>query len=45
MANARIEGLAADLHITGNQYLTSLTLYFVGYVLFEVSLKHTGFSA
>ena len=39
MANARIEGLAADLHITGNQYLTSLTLYFIGYVLFEVSLK------
>ncbi|KAI1783667.1 MFS general substrate transporter [Ganoderma leucocontextum] len=36
VANARIEGLAADLHITGNQYLTSLTLYFVGYVLFEI---------
>ncbi|EJF58076.1 MFS general substrate transporter [Dichomitus squalens LYAD-421 SS1] len=36
VANARIEGLAADLHITGNQYLTSLTLYFIGYVLFEV---------
>ena len=41
MANARIEGLAADLHITGNQYLTSLTLYFVGYVLFEVSRGRT----
>nr|VWP00086.1 Uncharacterized protein [Ganoderma boninense] len=36
VANARIEGLAADLHITGNQYLTSLTLYFIGYVLFEI---------
>lgn len=36
VGNARIEGLAADLHITGNEYLTGLTLYFVGYVLFEV---------
>ncbi|PIL30330.1 MFS general substrate transporter [Ganoderma sinense ZZ0214-1] len=38
VANARIEGLAVDLHITGNQYLTSLTLYFIGYVLllFEI---------
>ncbi|USP81743.1 uncharacterized protein yc1106_09017 [Curvularia clavata] len=36
VANARIEGLAADLHMTGNQYLTGLTLYFVGYVLFEI---------
>lgn len=37
VANARIEGLVADLHITGNQYLTALTLYFIGYVIFEVS--------
>jgi len=36
VGNARIEGLAADLHMTGNQYLTGLTLYFVGYVIFEV---------
>ncbi|KAI1405001.1 MFS general substrate transporter [Hypoxylon fuscum] len=36
VGNARIEGLLDDLHITGNQYLTSLTLYFVGYVLFEI---------
>ncbi|TID23444.1 putative mfs transporter protein [Venturia nashicola] len=36
VANARIEGLVADLHITGNQYLTALTLYFIGYVIFEV---------
>src|SRR2546421_11675430 len=36
VANARIEGLVTDLHITGNQYLTGLTLYFIGYVLFEV---------
>lgn len=36
VANARIEGLAADLNITGNQYLTGLTLYFIGYVLFEI---------
>ncbi|KAJ4296216.1 hypothetical protein N0V90_006261 [Kalmusia sp. IMI 367209] len=36
VANARIEGLTADLKMTGNQYLTGLTLYFVGYVLFEI---------
>ncbi len=36
VGNARIEGLADDLHMTGNQYLTGLTLYFIGYVLFEV---------
>ena len=36
MGNARLEGLAKDLHMTGNQYLTSLTLFFIGYVLFEI---------
>ncbi|KAK0609503.1 major facilitator superfamily domain-containing protein [Bombardia bombarda] len=36
VGNARIEGLAADLNMTGNQYLTGLTLYFIGYVIFEV---------
>ncbi|KAI4212609.1 MAG: hypothetical protein LQ351_004681 [Letrouitia transgressa] len=36
VGNARIEGLTEDLHMTGNQYLTSLTIYFVGYVIFEV---------
>ncbi|KAF1959380.1 MFS nicotinic acid transporter-like protein Tna1 [Byssothecium circinans] len=36
VANARIEGLTTDLKMTGNQYLTGLTLYFIGYVLFEV---------
>ena len=36
VGNARIEGLTDDLHMTGNQYLTGLTLYFIGYVIFEV---------
>lgn len=36
VGNARIEGLVADLDITGNEYLTGLTLFFVGYVIFEV---------
>ncbi|KAI9806243.1 MAG: hypothetical protein M1825_006358 [Sarcosagium campestre] len=36
VANARLEGLVTDLNITGNQYLTGLTIYFIGYVLFEV---------
>lgn len=39
VGNARIEGLADDLHMTGNQYLTGLTLYFVGYVIFEESTR------
>jgi hypothetical protein len=38
VGNARIEGLTEDLNMTGNQYLTGLTLYFIGYVLFEVSI-------
>ncbi|KAL8800450.1 MAG: hypothetical protein Q9182_005162 [Xanthomendoza sp. 2 TL-2023] len=38
VANARVEGLVDDLHMTGNQYLTGLTLYFIGYVLFEVRI-------
>lgn len=41
VGNARIEGLASDLGMTGNQYLTGLTLYFIGYVIFEVSLLHS----
>lgn len=36
VANARLEGLTTDLNMTGNQYLTGLTLYFIGYVLFEI---------
>ena len=36
VGNARVEGLTKDLNMTGDQYLTGLTLYFVGYVLFEV---------
>ncbi|KAH7123607.1 MFS transporter [Dendryphion nanum] len=36
VANARIEGLTTDLRMTGNQYLTGLTLYFIGYVIFEI---------
>jgi hypothetical protein len=36
VGNARIEGLTTDIHMSGDQYLTGLTLYFIGYVLFEV---------
>ncbi|OAQ97295.1 hypothetical protein LLEC1_00064 [Akanthomyces lecanii] len=36
VGNARIEGMLNDLRITGNQYLTGLTVYFIGYVLFEI---------
>lgn len=31
-----MEGLTKSLNITGNQYLLTLTIYFIGYVLFEV---------
>ncbi|RJE20721.1 Mfs transporter [Aspergillus sclerotialis] len=36
VGNAKLEGLTTDINMTGNQYLTGLTLYFVGYVLFEI---------
>ncbi|TGJ82514.1 hypothetical protein E0Z10_g6241 [Xylaria hypoxylon] len=36
VGNARIEGLLDDLKMPGDHYLTGLSLYFVGYVLFEV---------
>lgn len=45
VGNARIEGLATDLHMTGNQYLTGLTLYFIGYVIFEVRLPPSASSS
>jgi hypothetical protein len=32
VGNAKLEGLTTDLHITGNQYLFTLTIYFIGYV-------------
>lgn len=30
VANARIEGLAEDTNVSGNQYLTGLTLFLIG---------------
>ncbi|KAL2009378.1 hypothetical protein VTN00DRAFT_7572 [Thermoascus crustaceus] len=36
VGNAKLEGLTEDLNMSGNQYLNGLTLYFVGYVLFEI---------
>lgn len=36
VANAKLDGLTKDLHMTGNQYLTGLTLFFIGYIAFEV---------
>jgi hypothetical protein len=36
VANARLDGLVADLHMTGNEYLTGLTVFFVGYISLEV---------
>ncbi|EPE02581.1 mfs transporter [Ophiostoma piceae UAMH 11346] len=36
VGNAKLEGLTKDLDMTGNEYLTGLTLYFIGYVIFEI---------
>jgi MFS family permease len=36
VGNAKLEGLTSDIKMTGDQYLTGLTLYFIGYVLFEI---------
>ena len=37
VANAKLDGLTKDLHMTGNQYLTGLTLFFVGYISLEIA--------
>ncbi|OQO11097.1 hypothetical protein B0A48_05352 [Cryoendolithus antarcticus] len=36
VANAKLDGLTTSLGISGNEYLTGLTLFFVGYIIFEV---------
>ncbi|KAI1813212.1 major facilitator superfamily domain-containing protein [Poronia punctata] len=36
VGNAKIEGLLDDIHTSSDAYLVGLSLYFVGYVLFEV---------
>ncbi|CAK7894633.1 high-affinity nicotinic acid transporter [[Candida] anglica] len=36
ISNAAVYGLSADLKLTGTQYNTALTLFFVPYVFFEV---------
>ena len=36
VGNARVEGLATDLDMSGDEFLTGLTLFFIGYVAFEV---------
>ncbi|KAJ5083185.1 hypothetical protein N7456_012612 [Penicillium angulare] len=36
VGNAKLEGMTTDIKMSGNEYLNGLTLYFVGYVLFEI---------
>jgi MFS family permease len=36
IANAKVYGLVGDLGLTGNQYNTCLTIFFVPYVVFEI---------
>ncbi|KAK3701504.1 hypothetical protein LTR37_015478 [Vermiconidia calcicola] len=36
VANAKVEGLAEAVNMSDDQYLSGLTLFFLGYVLFEI---------
>ncbi|KZP33539.1 MFS general substrate transporter [Athelia psychrophila] len=36
IGNAKLDGLATDLHVSAPAYNTALALYFIGYVIFEV---------
>lgn len=36
IANARVDGMNVDLHLSAGQYSAALTLFFVGYVLAEL---------
>jgi hypothetical protein len=36
IGNARIAGLEHDLNLTGTQFNMTLTIFFFGYILFEV---------
>ncbi|KAF9820406.1 hypothetical protein IEO21_01415 [Rhodonia placenta] len=36
IGNAKLDGLTADLKMTQADYLNALTMYFLGYVLFEI---------
>ncbi|KAH8929921.1 MFS general substrate transporter, partial [Atractiella rhizophila] len=44
IGQARLNGLEVDLGLKGTQYLTCLTIFFVGYVIFEtpsnIALKY-----
>lgn len=35
IATARLAGLEEDLHLVGNQYQTSVSILFVGYLLMQ----------
>lgn len=36
VANAKLDGLANDIHMTSDEYLTGLTVFFIGYISLEV---------
>lgn len=36
VANAKLDGLTKDLNMTGDEYLTGLTVFFIGYISLEV---------
>ncbi|BFZ62120.1 hypothetical protein YB2330_003199 [Saitoella coloradoensis] len=36
IGNAKLDGLTTDIGMSGDAYLWTLTLYFIGYVIFEV---------
>ena len=36
VGNAKVAGMAKDLHLVGNQYNVALTMFFIPYALLEV---------
>jgi hypothetical protein len=38
IGNARIAGMAQDLHLAGDRYDWLVTIFFIAYILFEFSL-------
>lgn len=36
IGNAKLENLTVDLHMTGEQYLVTLSVFFIGYSVFEI---------
>lgn len=38
VGNAKLDGLTTDLHFTNNEYLFTLTIYFIAYVSIRLAI-------